>query len=784
MNALIDLAVIETNQAYANSGVSQRVRLVHRAELAGFVESGNWGADLGHVQNPHDGVLDEVPVWRAQCGADAVVLIEDTSTSCGVAFLMGTLDPAFAPYAFCIVSRTCATGYYTFGHELGHVMGLAHDRDNSSIKTSRASVSASSQSANAPSYSPVLSGDGRFVAFLSDAGNLVAGDANGFDDVFVRDTLNRTTLRVNVSTSNAEANGAPLSAPAISRDGRYVAFDSFATSLVAGDTNGVADVFVRDTQSNVTTRGSVGPAGAQANGPSYGPAISGDGRFVAFTSEATNIVPGPPPSSGTQVYVFDRNTGTVALASASTSGTAGSGASTRAAISADGRFTAFTSTAADLVPNDTNGRSDIFVRDLLLGTTERASTGAGGAQANGDSPYAPGISGDGRFVVFSSLASNLVHGDQNGTWDVFVFDRATTSTVRASVALSGTDGDGPSGWTARPSISDDGRYVAFGSRATNLVGDDTNGVDDVFRRDLQLGTTTRVSVTPSGNQGHATSGTVDQNTTCSIAPSTAAAVAFVSSALLDVLDANGQQDVYVFLDEEPNPPGIDSYSYGYRTSDEQWRTIMAYAPGTRVQYFSNPSASFAGQALGIADPSPYSAEAWRTLNNSASTVAGFTSEILVTFCFGDGSGTPCPCGNASAPGDESGCANSLGLEGRLVAQGTASLANDAVVLSGTGMPNSGALYFQGTAQQSGGAGAVFGDGLRCVGGNVRRLGTKINASNASALPSSGDPALSVLGAIASPGTVHYQVWYRNADPSFCTPSTFNWTNGVSVSWSL
>jgi len=153
----------------------------------------------------------------------------------------------------------------------------------------------------------------------------------------------------------------------------------------------------------------------------------------------------------------------------------------------------------------------------------------------------------------------------------------------------------------------------------------------------------------------------------------------------------------------------------------------------------------------------------------------------VAFCAGDGSGTVCPCANHSAPGAHEGCLNSLGLGGRLVGSGAPSLSADTLVLSGSQMPNSSTLYFQGTTQQAGGAGAAFGDGKRCAGGAVNRLGTKSNVAGASQYPAAGDPSVSVRGLVTSPGTRTYQAWYRNA-ATYCTASTFNLTNGVVVIW--
>jgi hypothetical protein len=153
----------------------------------------------------------------------------------------------------------------------------------------------------------------------------------------------------------------------------------------------------------------------------------------------------------------------------------------------------------------------------------------------------------------------------------------------------------------------------------------------------------------------------------------------------------------------------------------------------------------------------------------------------VPYCFGDGSGTACPCNNASGSIEQSGCASSLGLGARLIDSGASSLAADTLVLNGSSLPNSSCLYFQGTLATAGGAGAVFGDGLRCSSGTVVRLSAKTNSNGASRFPSAGDPPVSVRGGVAAIGQRTYQVWYRNA-AAFCTSSTFNLTNGLRVTW--
>ncbi len=169
---------------------------------------------------------------------------------------------------------------------------------------------------------------------------------------------------------------------------------------------------------------------------------------------------------------------------------------------------------------------------------------------------------------------------------------------------------------------------------------------------------------------------------------------------------------------------------------------------------------------------------------SFGTLDGFQLKSLgspvTAFCFGDGSGTACPCANAGAAGN--GCANSVNAAGaNLAGSGLASIASDSFVLTGSGMPNSNCLYFQGTNQQAAGAGVVFGDGLRCAGGTVIRLGTKLNAGGTSQYPAGGDIPISVRGNNAPSDVRTYQGWYRNA-ADFCTPSTFNLTNGVQITW--
>jgi hypothetical protein len=234
---------------------------------------------------------------------------------------------------------------------------------------------------------------------------------------------------------------------------------------------------VHDRQTGATTRVSVSSVGGQGNDFSSGPALSADGRYVAFESTASNLVAGDTNGSG-DVFVHDRQTGATTRVSVSSTGEQGNGNSFRAALSADGRYVAFESTASNLVAGDTNGTSDIFVHDRQTGATTRVSVSSAGEQGNNNS-FRSALSANGRYVAFYSLASNLVAGDTNGRWDVFVHDRQTGVTRRVSVSSAGVQGNHDSMW---PALSADGRYVAFDSVASNLVPGDTNETWDVFIR--------------------------------------------------------------------------------------------------------------------------------------------------------------------------------------------------------------------------------------------------------------------------------------------------------------
>lgn len=406
---------------------------------------------------------------------------------------------------------------------------------------------------------------------------LAAAHVVGFPNPPVAHALVLTdAVRASVAFDGAEGDGDSTEA-AISDDGRIVAFRSFATNLVPGDTNARTDVFVRDNESGVVTRVSVRSDGTQGNGTSETPAISGDGRFVAFQSEATNLT--PTSSSGTaRVFVHDRVTGTTELVAVNTNGspmgatgspslsqdgrvvsfvTVATGhvyvrdraagitthvtpgandASSGARLSADGRHLVFTASATNLVAGDTNGFPDVFAYRLDTGTTERLSVPTGGVQATGGASDRPSVSGDGTLVTFASGAVDLVAGDTNQVQDVFVRDRLTGETRRVSVGPGGVQGNEGSGW---PSVSNDGRFVAFRSVAVTLVPGFTTRRDVVYVRDLERDVTAAASQSTTGATPNGSSAPPDIS-------ATGRRIAFASVASdLVAGDGNARSDVFV-----------------------------------------------------------------------------------------------------------------------------------------------------------------------------------------------------------------------------------------------
>lgn len=370
--------------------------------------------------------------------------------------------------------------------------------------TERVSVGPGGVAGDDTSTAAAISADGRFIAFWSFASNLVAGDTNGTTDVFVRDRLTQTTERVSVDSRErqsmgGDAGGTPdtnWGRPAISGDGRFVAFASTATNLVKGDRNQVADIFVRDRVARTTERISMAGRRVEANAESSGPAITPDGRFVAFSSFANNLAAGDA-NFANDVFVHDRQARTTELVSVNSAEEQANSSSGGAAITPDGRYVAFGSGATNLVPGDVDDvASDVYLRDRLTGTTEGISTirpPSGPVRHSG----APAISADGQLVAFNSWDSNIVPGDTNDRYDVFVLNRTTGTVERVSVTDAGVEGDSDS---FGPALSEDGRFVAFHSDADNLVAGDGNFDVDVFLHDRSAHTTVRASVRTDGTE--------------------------------------------------------------------------------------------------------------------------------------------------------------------------------------------------------------------------------------------------------------------------------------------
>jgi Tol biopolymer transport system component len=553
------------------------------------------------------------------------------------------------------------------------------------------------------SDSAAISSNGRWVAFTT-AAAAEALDTNGVNDVYLRDTYTNETRLVsrnggvvgNGASSTSYVNG-------VSRDGRWVLLTSYATNLLGvADTNGDADLFLHDMITHTNARVNVGNAGQQANAPTglFGwpgrAALSADGRFVAFGCRSANLVAGGDTNNASDVFRWDRTTGVSTLVSASTGGGIGNGVSGDASISADGRWVVFSSDASNLVAGDTNGVFDVFRRDMSSGTTTRVSLGSPG---NFQAPIWPSggasISFTGRFVVFGS--NEQLTPQFHGWTAVYLRDMV----LGVTTLISPDYADGNCYWET---ISADGTKIAFTTDATNIDLLHHPGAVDTYLHDVGTATTIRISTGPSGD-GSTGSGTTGAD---------------------QVLNDDG--------------------------------TVLAFAcDGDNL---------IAGDSVPGGD-----VFVWRS-----------GPQPMLPFCFGDSGGTACPCANNSPAGAQEGCLSSIGDGGRLRWSGTTSLANDTVVLQGSQMPiGSSALYFQGTSGAGGGFGTVFGDGLRCASGSTVRLITTTNLAGASLFPSAGDPSVSVRGGVSVPGTRTYQVWYRNA-AAFCTVSSFNLTNGLIAVW--
>ncbi len=541
----------------------------------------------------------------------------------------------------------------------------------------------------------------------------------------------------------------------ISADGRFVAFASIADDLILGDTNGAFDVFVRDMQLGVTERVSVSSLGVESDGASERPDISADGRFVVFESTASNLVSTPDLNGLRDIYVHDRQTGQTRRVSTTIAAIDTDGASTDAAISADGAVIAFRSEATNLIAGDLNGVADVFVEDSALSTLVRVSVSSAGAEANAFSGQLLGVdvSGDGRFVAFASFATNLVPGDLNASSDIFVRDRLNSTTERVSLTNAGAEAD----WTSRSAtISDDGNIVAFDSAATNLVAGDLNASPDCFVRDRAAGTTTIISIAEDDTQGSSFSRgpmvSGDGNVVCF--------ESFASELVPD--DTNGVLDAFryhipsgelVRLSVGPTGQGDGSSSWVRPTYDGSLSVMVTAA--------TNFDIADLGPGFDVYLVSP--------------SGGGNTGTVFCTSSDSIG----CPCANPG--GADEGCANGTGLGALLSGSGIASAGASTLVLSGDQLiPSQPGLYFQGNNQVAGGQGIQFGDGLRCAGGGVIRLQVRFSSA---AGQSETSIDLGAAGGVSAGDIRRYQVWYRDPAGSPCG-ALFNLSNGLEIVWGL
>jgi Tol biopolymer transport system component len=546
----------------------------------------------------------------------------------------------------------------------------------------------------------------------------------------------------------------------VSADGRYVAFNSLATG-------GIVNILVRDRQAGVTECVSIATDGTAANSFSESPTISADGRFVAFTSWATNLVSGDT-NGWEDIFVHDRQTGVTECVSLAVDGSPGNLWCESPAISADGRFVAFTSSASNLVVGDTNGQLDVFIRDRLTGTTERVSVDSSGAEANYLSDQVS-ITPDGRYCAFASAASSLVPADTNGRWDVFVRDRQLGTTERVSLDSSGTQGNGNSGvseygYLIGLSISDDGRYVAFGSDASNLVSGDTNYGGDIFVRDRLTGTTERVSVASGGAQWN----NVSQFP--SISPD--GRHVWFESCVDPYRNPGWLYDIYVH-DRQSGTTDLVSISTAGLHANRESYSPCSSADGRIVGFNSRATNIVMGDT-----------------NNQIDTfVRDMDATSFTSLCTPGSDGViACPCSNPPSAVDR-GCDNSAATGGAsFSASGLAHLSTDNLVLTTSGEPPTAtSVLLQGTASPS--VGLAFGQGVRCVAGKLRRLYTKTASGGSITVPGVGDPTISARSAakgdVIQPAQSRwYLVYYHDPIVLGGCPAnhTLNTTQTGQVTW--
>ncbi len=483
------------------------------------------------------------------------------------------------------------------------LVGIANAPLNAQAELVSVNISGTGSGNNRSNF-PLASADGGLVVFLSQASDLVSNDMNGHRDIFARDMQTGVTSLVTINhTGTNSGNGfSSLFLNSISVDGRFVAFESVASDLVSNDTNNRFDVFIRDLQSGTTTLVSINNTGTGGGNHHSGqPVISADGRFVAFESSANNLVSNDPVFGSQDIFVRDLLNSTTTLVSVDASGTRGGNAvSNITAISADGRFITFYSSASNLVNNDANGQEDAFVRDLQTGTTSLVSVNSNGTNGGNNNSRFPVISANGQVVVFVSNASDLVTNDTNGLLDVFARDLINGTTTLLSVNSDATDSGNDESFTGlvtNARISANGRFVIFDSKATDLVDNDMNNKVDVFVRDLQTATTTMVSVNRNGTNTNTNIGATGFGMSAD-----GRFVVFTSSS--DDLvnnDSNGGLDVFVRDLQVATTTMISVNSDGTNGGNDEPNFAVISSDGSGVAFDSRASDLVGNDTNGFED---------------------------------------------------------------------------------------------------------------------------------------------------------------------------------------
>ena len=551
-----------------------------------------------------------------------------------------------------------------------------------SVRTTRISMGLLGAQANSDSWQVGISGDGRYVAFASFASNLVTGDTNGTSDVFRYDRVSGTIVRVSVSTAGVQGN-ALSDQPSVSYDGRYVAFRSYANNLIDGDANDPSDIFVRDVSSAVTSVVSLNSAGELGDADSFDPAISGDGSVVAFASRATNLLLPTADGNGVaDVYAYNRWSGIMELVSAvdATTTTFGDDESYTPSVNYNGSLIAFASRATNLDPTyiDTNLSADIFVRKTLYDATVMISVSYFGGLANDDS-YTPDISSDGGFIAYASDASTLdLYGDMNGRRDIFLYEMATGLTRLISKAYNGSMSNDRS---VAPEISAQGSHIAYPSRATNLITNDTNNEWDVFAYNrygviptfltipsnipAYAGDPVSVPVlyTSFGQSVDSTTFSIDFDEDCLTYDSTTFTLPWTStgSASYSATDTDGELDIAIRAVASPSVPLVDGslaiINFTVKTSCQASST-----DGTRsahVSFSTDPRASFGmnGQSIPgtTADGSVVVLGGYLgDCNDDGAVNAGDLTALVLEIFDGDGN-VPANVPLGTFPGNPIGC---------------------------------------------------------------------------------------------------------------------------------